>query len=279
MAIITTEMNQKVIPEIMGILNITSDSFFDGNNYLKSKDALAQFNKMITEGADIIDIGAESSKPGSKPIDVSLECERIVNLLNILPDNCNIKISIDTSRSEVASKALELGADIINDIYAFRRDPALADLISQKECKVILMHMQNTPFDMQSNPRYNNILDDIAMFFEERITFATKAGIKEENIILDPGIGFGKTLSHNLTIIRNIKFFKKIGFPVLVGPSRKSFIGNILNLAPQDRIFGTAATISFLASQGADILRVHDVAPMKETCEVTSRILQTQEVA
>jgi len=279
MATITTEINQKIIPEIMGILNITSDSFFDGNNYLKIDDALTQFNKMITEGADIIDIGAESSKPGSKPIDVSLECDRIVNLLNILPDDYNVKISIDTSRSEVASKALELGVDIINDIYAFRRDPSLADLISQKKCKVILMHMQNTPFDMQDNPHYNNILDDIAMFFEERISFATKAGIKEENIILDPGIGFGKTLNHNLTIIRNIKFFKKIGFPILVGPSRKSFIGDILNIAPQDRIFGTAATISFLASQGADILRVHDVAPMKETCKVTNKILQIQEVA
>ncbi len=276
---ILTKEYSEIPPQIMGILNITPDSFFDGNNYLKTKDALTQFNKMITEGADIIDIGAESSRPGSKPLDVSVECERIVTLLNALPKNDKVKISIDTSRSEVAYQALELGADIINDIYAFRRDPALADLISEKNCKVVLMHMQNTPFDMQKSPTYNNILNDIAMFFEERISFAIKAGIKEKNIILDPGIGFGKTLAHNLTIIKNLKFFKKIGFPILVGPSRKSFIGDILNVSPGGRIFGTAAAISVLVSQGADILRVHDVAPMKEICQVTSEILHIQEVA
>ncbi len=276
---IPTKENSEIPPQIMGILNITSDSFFDGNNYLKTEDALTQFNKMITEGADIIDIGAESSRPGSKPLEVSVECEKIVTLLNALPSNHNTQISIDTSRSKVACQALELGADIINDIYAFRRDPALADLISEKNCKIVLMHMQNTPFDMQKSPNYNNILDDIAMFFEERISFAIKAGIKEENIILDPGIGFGKTLAHNLTIIKNLKFFKKIGFPILVGPSRKSFIGDILDVSPGDRIFGTAAAISVLVSQGADILRVHDVAPMKEICKVTSEILHIQEVA
>jgi len=279
MAPIPTKEYSERSPQIMGILNITSDSFFDGNNYLKTQDALTQFNKMITEGADIIDIGAESSRPGSKSVEVSLECERISTLLNSLPSNHKTQISIDTSRSEVAYQALELGADMINDIYALRRDPALADLISEKNCKIVLMHMQNTPFDMQKSPNYNNILDDIAMFFEERISYAIKAGIKEENIILDPGIGFGKTLTHNLTIIKNLKFFKKIGFPILVGPSRKSFIGDILNVSPGDRIFGTAAAISVLVSQGADILRVHDVAPMKEICQVTSEILRIKEVA
>ncbi|MBN2144744.1 MAG: dihydropteroate synthase [Candidatus Aureabacteria bacterium] len=260
------------VPQLMGIINITEDSFFDGGRYLNPDSCLKQAEKLIQDGADILDIGAESSRPGAKPVEEEKELERIKSFLHAFTNRSGIQISIDTSRSSVAKMALESGAHIINDIYALRRDPALVHVIKETGCKVVLMHMQGTPDTMQINPHYNEVIGEIGDFFKERIDFAVKNGINEDKIILDPGIGFGKGLNHNLTIIKRIKEFKTLGFPLLIGASRKSFIGNILNKSPQDRLYGTAAVVAYLAQNDVEYIRVHDVAEMKDVILVAQAI-------
>jgi dihydropteroate synthase len=268
----------------MGILNLTSDSFFDPGKYLDPSSALEQATRLISEGADILDIGAESSKPGSHPIPEDLEKARIVSFLSLFRQSTpmrnpnekyevNIPISIDTSRSSVAKVALEMGASMINDIYALRRDPELVSVISDFEsCRVVLMHMQGTPTCMQKSPHYENVVDETLAFLEERASFAKTHGIREENIIVDPGIGFGKTPQHNCALLKNIARFRSLGFPVLVGVSRKSFLGAITGKNVEDRLLHTAATIVYLALQSIDVLRVHDVSAMKEVLAVIQAI-------
>ena len=262
-------------PQLMGILNITEDSFYDGGRFIHPQHSLEQAARLIAEGCDILDIGAESSRPGAKPVEESMELERIIGFLVSFQKKGKVKVSIDTSRSAVAKKALEVGADIINDIYALRRDPALAKVIKDAGCKVVLMHMQGTPETMQKNPQYRDVIREIMDFFRERIDFALRSGILEKNIILDPGIGFGKNQAHNLTIIKRIQEFQSLGFPLLVGPSRKSFIGNVLDKKTKDRLFGTAAVVAYLTEKGVDYLRVHDVEAMKDVIAVSQAIRQT----
>lgn len=267
------EPSEKIqLPKIMGILNLTEDSFFDGGSFLKTEKAAAHFQQMISEGADIIDIGAESSRPGSKPVEESLECRRIEMLLEKIPAERKVSISIDTSRALVAEMALKKGVEIINDIYSLDRDPDMIRVLRNYPCRVVLMHMQGTPQTMQENPQYKNVISEITEFFNRKTEEVIKAGIDASRLILDPGIGFGKTLAHNLEIMKNISVFKKLGFPVLLGPSRKSFIGQITQAPVEDRLFGTAAAVSLLTEWGADILRVHDVYEMRQAMLVAKAL-------
>ncbi len=264
-----TEPSEKMkLPQIMGILNLTEDSFFDGGSFLKTEKAAAHFQQMISEGADIIDIGAESSRPGSKPVEESLECKRIEMLLEKIPAERKVSISIDTSRALVAEMALKKGVEIINDIYSLDRDPDMIRVLRNYPCRVVLMHMQGTPQTMQEHPHYKNVISEITEFFKRKTEEVIKAGIDASRLILDPGIGFGKTLAHNLEIMKNISVFKKLGFPVLLGPSRKSFIGQITGAPVENRLFGTAAAVSLLTEWGVDILRVHDVYEMCQVIRV-----------
>ena len=267
------EPSEKIqLPKIMGILNLTEDSFFDGGSFLKTEKAAAHFQQMVSEGADIIDIGAESSRSGSKPVEETLECKRIELLLEKIPAERKVSISIDTSRASVAEMALKKGVDIINDIYSLARDPDMIRVLKEYPCRVVLMHMQGSPQTMQADPHYQNVISEITEFFKRKTEEVIKAGIHPSRLILDPGIGFGKTLTHNLEIMKNISIFKKLGFPLLLGPSRKSFIGQITGAPVEDRIFGTAAAVSLLTEWGVDILRVHDVFEMRQAILVTKAL-------
>ena len=266
------EASKKIqLPKLMGILNLTEDSFSDGGNFLKTEKAAAHFQQMVSEGADIIDIGAESSRQGAKPVEEALEYKRIEMLLDhVQPVPKNILLSIDTSRASVAEMALKKGAHIINDIYSLSRDPHMIRVLKDYPCQVVLMHMQGTPQTMQENPSYQNVVKEILEFFKHKTEEVIRGGIEASRLILDPGIGFGKTLEHNLEIMKNISVFKSLGFPVLVGPSRKSFIGQITGASVQDRLFGTAAAVSLLTERGVDILRVHDIFEMRQAMLVAA---------
>ncbi|MBI4650869.1 dihydropteroate synthase [Candidatus Desantisbacteria bacterium] len=257
----TIPLNKKTC--IMGILNITPDSFSDGGDFFSIDSAVKQAVSLQEEGADILDIGGESSRPGSKQISVEEELSRIVPILKELISIIKIPISVDTYKSRVAERAIELGAGLINDISAMRMDPDMPKIAAETNVPIILMHMLGKPQTMQNNPHYNSLIDEIKLFFKERIDCAKSAGIKPENIIIDPGIGFGKTLEHNLKIIKYLDSFHSLGFPVLIGTSRKSMIGNILNLPPKERLEGTSATVTASILNGANIIRVHDVKEMK----------------
>jgi dihydropteroate synthase len=261
---------------LMGVLNITPDSFFDGGRYLSSEDAAQRAIEIQNNGADIIDIGAESSRPGSATISQEEELRRIIPVLEKIKNIIHIPVSLDTSRSETIKKASEImDIAIINDIYSCRRDPAVTEMAIQNDSYLVLMHMQGNPENMQNKPIYSDIIFEIMNFFEERISFVTSKGLKEERIILDPGIGFGKNLEDNLTILKNLKRFKVFGFPLLIGVSRKSFIGSITGASAEERLWGTASAVSASVLYGADIIRAHDVAEMKDVIAV-AQILRTE---
>lgn len=242
--------------KIMGILNITPDSFYDGRGSI----SLSENKKKIEEikNADIIDVGCESSRPGAKPISSDLEIERLDTIIPLIEDYPDKIFSIDTCKYEVASYALNNGFTIVNDITAGLNNSKIFSLVANSNSKIVLMHMQGDPETMQLNPRYDSIMDTITAFFEERIEAATKQGIKEENIILDPGVGFGKKIVDNDIIVRNIRQIKKMGFKVLVGISRKSFL-QYNNDTPSDRLSATLGVTALLVNSGIDIIRVHDV--------------------
>ena len=252
-------------PQIMGILNITEDSFSDGNKFYNHEKALHHAYNMISEGVDIIDIGGESTRPGAEIISTEDEVSRVVPVINSLRNNSNITISVDTYKSEVAEKAVMAGAQVINDIYALRYDNKMINVLKEfSDVKIILMHMQGTPKNMQINPQYNEIISDISDFFKERIDFCLKNSISSNRIILDPGIGFGKSFEHNIAIIKNIEKFKKIGLPVLLGASRKSFINSIYESSAENRLIGTLASSVIAYFKSIDIVRVHDVKEHNE---------------
>jgi dihydropteroate synthase len=254
----------------MGVVNATPDSFYDGGRY----DPLTHGLKLIDEGANILDIGGQSTRPGAQPIDHQEELGRILPVLREIRRQSEIWISIDTYRSEVAQQCLEEGADMINDVSSFREDPKLARLVSQSGVPVICMHFLNSIHPMPADPHYDDLLNDIRMFFKETLRIAKEAGCRQEQLILDPGVGFGKNLEHNLNIIRNLSFLQEFRCPILVGPSRKSFIGKITGLSAPDRLEGTAAVAGVCIQQGAHILRVHDVQFFRRYCDVLDTILQ-----
>jgi dihydropteroate synthase len=258
--------------ELMGIVNITPDSFYDGGSYFDKDAALDRVLRLVENGASIIDIGGESSRPHSAPVDVEEELKRVLPVLKALKGKISVPISVDTYKSEVASIALEEGADIINDISALRFDPLLPEVIAKHKAAVILMHMKGKPRDMQNNPEYTDVIEEIISFLEERVEFAIESGISKDSIMIDPGIGFGKKLMHNLAILKGIDHFKKLGYPLLIGPSRKNFIGEITGKSVDERLFGTAGVVAYCSLKGVNVIRVHDVPQMMDVVNLTRTI-------
>jgi dihydropteroate synthase len=245
---------------VMGVLNVTPDSFSDGGLFYDHERAIEHGMKLARDGADIIDIGGESTRPGSDPVPLEEEIRRVIPVIEALARELDVPISIDTCKAEVASRALDAGASMVNDVSALRFDPDMVKVVAERKVPVVLMHMKGTPKDMQLDPRYEDLISEILEFLEERVHFAESNGVPPEAIIVDPGIGFGKTVEHNLSIIKHLRRFKSLGKPVLLGTSRKSFIGKVLNVGVEEREEGTAATVVAGILNGADIVRVHDVA-------------------
>ncbi len=246
--------------QVMGILNVTPDSFSDGGQCVGEEAVSEQVKKMLASGVDIIDVGGESTRPFAEPVAEQEEVARVIPAIQAVRAlSADIPISIDTSKAGVATAALEHGATIINDISALRQDPEMIRVACACEASIIIMHMQGTPDNMQVAPAYEDVIAEICAFFQERTSWMESQGIAPERIILDPGIGFGKTLAHNLSILRNVAVFKQLGFPVLIGHSRKSFFEKLLGTPVEERDGPTAVVSALCAQQGADILRVHDV--------------------
>jgi len=255
----------------MGVVNVTPDSFSDGGRFLAADDAVAHARLLAAEGADVLDVGGESSRPGADPVSAAEELERVLPVLEGLATHgAGIQISIDTPKATVASAALEAGATIVNDVSALRFDPELAGVVADSKATCCLMHMLGEPRTMQSDPRYDDVVSEVKAFLEERLAFATDEGIPEENLWLDPGIGFGKTLEHNLELLRRLNEIVAIGRPVVVGTSRKSFLGKITGRVEDARLPGTIATNVIALERGASIFRVHDVAPVREALAVAA---------
>ena len=253
---------------VMGTLNLTPDSFYDGGRYSTEAAAIERALRMVEEGADIIDIGGESSRPGARPVSAAEELERVIPVIEGIHRRTDILLSVDTTRAAVATEAIEAGASIVNDISALRFDPKMAGVVAKSNAFVVLMHMKGMPETMQNGPSYNNPAEEIKAFLAERIEVAISAGIPADKIIIDPGIGFGKRLSDNLAIIRGLPRFSALGAPILVGLSRKSFLGDILNLPAEERLEGTIAANAIAILNGADIIRVHDVKEGRRTADV-----------
>ncbi len=258
-------------PIVMGILNITTDSFFDGGKYLTKKQIINQIQKIKKEGAQIIDIGASSSRPGSTPVSEKLELERLLPTIELIKENCtDIKISIDTFRSVVAKSCIENGADIINDISAGEYDKKMFETVANHNVPYIMMHMKGDSLTMQNNPSYNNVVEEIMLFFQTKINKLNEMDFNQ--IIIDPGFGFGKTLEHNYEILKNLKKFQKFKLPVLVGASRKSMIYKLLNGTAEQALNGTSVVNTFSLLNGASILRVHDVKEAMECIKIVNLI-------
>jgi dihydropteroate synthase len=260
---------------VMGIINVTPDSFSDGGKFSSSEEAVDAALAMVDEGADIIDVGGESTRPGSGSVTTQEEISRVVPVISKIAGQIDVPISIDTYKSEVAEAALDAGAAIINDISAGTYDSQMPHLAAQKHCPMILMHIKGTPMDMQENPQYDDLLGEIYDFLKDRTRAFTEAGVDERVIIIDPGFGFGKTVEQNLEILRRLKEFTSMGRPILVGTSRKSTIGKVLGDLPTDeRLEGTAATVALSIANGADIVRVHDIKEMVRVARMTDAIVR-----
>ena len=259
---------------VMGIVNVTPDSFSDGGLFFDAGDALKQGIALAEDGADIIDIGGESTRPGAEPVNAEEEISRVVPVISALRERVDTPISIDTTKAEVALAALDAGADIVNDVSAGRFDEQMLRLVSERDVPVVLMHMLGEPRTMQREPRYDDVTEDVKAFLEERADVALTAGVAREKIVIDPGFGFGKTRGHNLELLRNLRRFTDLGFPVLAGTSRKSFIGSTLDLPVSERLEGTAATVALAVANGAAIVRVHDVGPMRRVASMVDAVLE-----
>lgn len=257
---------------LMGVLNVTPDSFYDGGRFLDTKKALKQGIIMAEDGADIIDVGGESSRPGSDPVSVEEELKRVIPVIEGLAKEIDIPISVDTYKSEVAKKALDIGASMVNDISALRFDSEMRKVLKDFDVPVVLMHIKGTPKDMQKNPYYDDLIGEITSYLKEAIIVAKNSGIDENKIIIDPGIGFGKRLEDNLEILKNLSFLKSLKKPILVGPSRKSFIGKILDLLEEKRLEGSLAALAVAVMNGANIVRVHDVRESKKVAKIVDSI-------
>jgi dihydropteroate synthase len=251
-------------PRLMGIVNATPDSFSDGGRFLDPEAALQHALQLVQHGADILDVGGESTRPGAEPVPVDEELRRVIPLIERLASSTDVPISIDTMKARVAREALAAGATIVNDVSALLFDAHMTDVCAGSDCGVIVMHMQGTPQTMQQNPHYDNVVEEVREFLEGRIAALSQAGIAPERIVLDPGIGFGKTAAHNLDLLRNIERLRSLDRPVLIGHSRKRFLGKLLGKAIDERTAGTIGVSIALAQQHADILRVHDVAAVRD---------------
>jgi dihydropteroate synthase len=261
-------------PSIMGVVNVTPDSFSDGGRFLAADDALAQGLALVREGAAIVDIGGESTRPGSDPVPVEEELRRVLPVVEALADRVGVPISVDTMKAEVARRALGAGAALINDVSALRADPEMVEVVAELGAPVCLMHMQGAPKTMQEAPHYDDVVDEVLQFLEERMAYALARGVAEDQLLLDPGIGFGKTVEHNLTLLRHLDRIVAIGRPVVLGTSRKRFLGAILGSEPGERVTGTVATTVIGLLAGAHVFRVHDVKPNFEALRVALAVIE-----
>ena len=259
-------------PLIMGVVNVTDDSFYDGGRYVQPERALAHAIELAEQGADILDIGAESTRPGSHPVSEEDELARVVPVIAELARRVGLPISVDTTKSRVAQSALDAGASIVNDVSALRWDADMAPVVARSGAGVVLMHMQGTPQTMQAAPAYGDVVAEVIRFFHERIQAALEAGISQMHIVFDPGIGFGKLLEHNLALLNRLPELAMLDRPLLVGVSRKAFIGQLVGRSPEQREWGTAAAVALAVDRGARILRVHDVAMMADVVKVAAAI-------
>jgi dihydropteroate synthase len=256
----------------MGVVNVTPDSFSDGGLFLDPEAAVAHGLELARAGAEILDVGGESTRPGAEPVGSEEELRRVIPVIQgFVAADCHV--SVDTSKASVAEAALDAGAEIVNDITALRGDPEMADLCAQRGVTVVLMHMLGEPRTMQEDPRYDDVVDDVKAFLAARLEAAVAAGIGEERIWLDPGIGFGKTGAHNLELLRRLGELRELGRPLVVGTSRKSFIGKVDGSGADRRLGGTIASSLLAAAEGADVLRVHDVAEMRQALTVAAAIV------
>tara|TARA_R110000737_G_scaffold267493_2_gene274991 strand:+ start:2044 stop:2850 length:807 start_codon:yes stop_codon:yes gene_type:complete len=266
------------MPQVMGILNVTPDSFSDSGKFAHFDHALAQVERMIIDGASIIDIGGESTRPGAVEVSDEDELARVIPILEAIKQRFNILVSIDTSKASVMHAAITAGADMINDVRALQNDGCLA-VISKSNVPVCLMHMQGLPRTMQNNPSYDDVIHDILSFFKQRIAACVGAGIARERIILDPGFGFGKTQAQNFHLLANLSTFSQLDLPILAGLSRKSMIGNLLNREVEQRLAGSLSTAILAAQQGANIIRVHDVQETVDALKVLKAVIDHRKTA
>jgi dihydropteroate synthase len=257
-------------PIVMGILNVTPDSFSDGGQYTELSEALAQAAQMVTDGAKIIDVGGESTRPGAAEVSLNEELERVIPIIALIAEHLDVAISVDTSKPEVMRQAVAAGAHIINDVRALQEEGALT-AAAELAVPVCIMHMQGQPINMQNSPLYSDVIDEVYAFLQQRIEACINAGIKRENIIIDPGFGFGKTLEQNYQLLAQVEQFHQLELPLLIGLSRKSMIGNLLQREPTQRLAGSLACATIAASKGAQILRVHDV---RETADALAIVQQ-----
>ncbi|HRU05763.1 MAG TPA: dihydropteroate synthase [Candidatus Brocadiia bacterium] len=258
---------------VMGILNVTPDSFSDGGSFFDADAAVSHAARMIEDGADILDVGAESTRPGAQPVTPEEQIRRAVPVIGRIRERFDVPISIDTSSSRVAEKALDAGADIVNDVTAFRGDSGMIRLLAERGAPAIAMHMQGTPRTMQQSPSYRDVVLDILRFLEERLSAAAAGGVAVDRVLVDPGFGFGKTLDHNLSLLNRLAEFHRLGRPLVVGTSRKAMIGAVLGGLPVgERLMGTAATVAASVARGAHVVRVHDVKQMVQVVRMTEAI-------
>ncbi len=268
-----TWLNKPSNTLIMGILNVTPDSFSDGGKFDTPEQAASHASKMIEDGADIIDIGGESTRPGAEPVSIDEELNRTIPVIEAIRNQSDCIISIDTYKSKVAESALDAGANMVNDISGLTFDEGMASLVAEKETPVVIMHIKGLPLDMQEDPHYDDLIREVKEYFTAQITKAKEAGISDAHIILDPGIGFGKRLEDNFELIRELKQICAMEYPILIGPSRKSFIGTVLNLPITERLEGTLASITAGVMNGARIVRVHDIMAVRRTIAITEKIM------
>lgn len=259
-------------PRVMGVLNITPDSFSDGGQFLASERAIAQAQEMVAQGAAIIDVGGESTRPGADEVPLEEEIRRVVPVIEALAPALSVPISVDTSKPEVMLAAVEAGAGMINDVYALRRSGAM-EMAASLNVPICLMHMQGEPRSMQQQPRYDDVVADVIEFLRERVNYCLEAGIRREALVLDPGFGFGKSLEHNLSLLKHLDILVKEGLPVLAGMSRKSMIGAVLDAPVDKRLFGSIAVATLAAWQGAKLIRVHDVKATVDALAMASAVV------
>jgi len=270
-----TDHNQSNRVKVMGVINTTPDSFSDGGQYDTTENAFRHAQQLIEDGVDILDVGGESTRPGSRNVDLDEELERTVPLIKAVREVSDISISIDTNKPGVMQRAVEAGATLINSIWALRQENSL-EVAAELGVPVCLMHMQGTPETMQKNPSYTDVVAEVMDFLRQRIDVAIKAGINESNIIIDPGFGFGKTLQHNLLLLKSLSKFKSLGLPLLVGLSRKRMIGTILDKPVDQRLYGSISSAVIAAMLGADIIRVHDVPQTLDAIAMVNALNQTE---
>ncbi|OPY02928.1 MAG: Dihydropteroate synthase [Syntrophorhabdus sp. PtaB.Bin047] len=266
-------LRRKTTPVIMGILNVTPDSFSDGGRHRSVGEAIDHARLMIEEGADIIDVGGESTRPFSEPVTEKEELHRVIPVIERLRDIPGAFISVDTYKANVAREALLAGADMVNDISGLTYDDAMAGVIAENDAHAVIMHIKGTPRNMQENPRYDDVIGEIKGFLRERVEYAVRNGVDREKIVVDPGIGFGKRVEDNLRILKMLADFKELGRPVLIGTSMKSFIGKLTDMPLEERVEGTLASLAVAIMNGADVLRVHDVRRAKKVLKIVKAVM------